>query len=308
MLQRLWKPWFVYRPAQLVHRVTASLRRQPDGLAPLRTSWGAEITADPKRTIGHSIFTTGLYDLAVSEALFRLISPRNTVVDAGANVGYMTVLACVAAGSGGRVLSFEPHPELFAVLGRNVAEARGNWDVATVEAHQAALGERSGAAELHLPPDFETNDGVARIAAEPAADGRALTVRVVALDEIMGDAPIDVLKLDVEGYEPQVLKGTERAILERRIKHIVFEDHSVADSEVVRMLRAAGYQLYSLGWSMQGPRVEPIEVGNLATRFEAPSFIATLRSDEMLARCQPKGWLALRRRTRCLPPQQVRPE
>ncbi len=298
MLQRLWKPWFVYRPAQLVRRALARLRPYPRGLAPLRTSWGADILADTTRTIGRSIITTGLYDLAVSEALFRLISPGDTVVDAGANVGYMTVLAGVAAGPGGKVLSFEPHPDLFAVLEQNVAAARERWSVAVVETHQAALGERPGTADLHMPPDFETNDGIARIGSEPPPGSRSLVVRVAPLDEMLGSGTVGVLKLDVEGFEPQVLRGAERALIGRRIKHVVFEDYSVADSEVVRILGSAGYRLFSLGWSIRGLRVDSIERGNLATRYEAPSFIATLEPDEVLAHCRRKGWLALSRRTR----------
>jgi len=297
VLQRLWKPWFVYRPSQLVRRAFSSLHSRPRGDASLRTSWGANVIADPTRTIGQCIRTTGLYDLAVSEVLFRLIAPGDTVIDAGANVGYMTLLAGVAAGPGGRVVSFEPHPALFAVLEQNVAVARAKWSTAEVEIHQVALGERPGMADLHLPPEFETNDGLAWLGSGPAAGGRSLTVRVVTLDEALGDAPAGVLKLDVEGFEPQVLKGSERALTDRRIRHIVFEDHSIADSQVVRILRNAGYKLFSLGWSMWGLRVEPIEVGNLATRYEAPSFIATLEPNEVLSRCRPKGWLALRRQT-----------
>jgi len=297
VLQRAWKPWFVYRPSQLVRRGLAR-RPRTAGNTPLRASWGADIIADPARTIGYSILTTGLHDLAVSEALFRLIAPGDTVVDAGANVGYMTVLAGVAAGPRGRVLSFEPHPELFAVLQRNVAGALGHWSTAAFETHQTALGDRPGTANLHVPPHFETNDGVARIEPGSEPDGRCLTVRVATLDEVLGDAPVGVLKLDVEGFEPQALKGAARALAERRIKHVVYEDHSVADSEVVPILADAGYRLFSLGWSMRALRVEPIEVGTLATRYEAPNFIATLDPDEVLKRCEPKGWLALRRRTR----------
>lgn len=296
MLQKVWKPWFVYRPSQVVRRVLAK-RPRHNGNTPLHASWGADIIADPSRTIGYSILTTGLHDLAVTEALFRLISPGDTVVDAGANVGYMTVLAGIAAGRGGRVLSFEPHPELFAVLERNVAGASRRWSTAAFETHQAALGDRPGSAHLHLPPHFEANDGVARIEPDAGPDGRSLMVRVATLDEVLGDTPVGVLKLDVEGFEPQALAGAARALAGRRIKHIVYEDHSVADSEVVRMLEAAGYRLFSLGWSMRALRVEPIEAGVLATGYEAPSFIATLEPDEVLARCEPKGWLSLRRRT-----------
>lgn len=297
-LRQLWKPWFLYRPSQVVRRVFAILRPLPCGFTPLQTSWGADVIADPTRTIGRSILTTGLYDISVSEVLFRLISPRDTVVDAGANVGYMTLLASVASGPGGRVLSFEPHPELFAVLERNVAAVRGKWSSAVVEANQVALGERPGTADLHLPPGFETNDGVASIGQVPAPGGWSLKVQVATLDEVLGDTVAAVLKLDVEGYEPQVLKGSSRALAGRRIKHIVFEDHSIGDSEVARILSGAGYRLFSLGWSMHGPRVEPVEVGSLATRYEAPSFVATLEPDEVLDRCRPRGWLALCRRTK----------
>ena len=297
MLQRLWKPWFVYRPSQVVRRGVAQLRPRPRGNTPLRASWGADIIADPTRTIGYSILTTGLHDLAVSEALFRLISPRDTVVDAGANVGYMTVLAGLAAGPGGRVLSFEPHPGLFAVLERNVAEAGAHGRLAAVETHQAALGDRPGTASLHVPSDFDANDGVSRIGPAAVTTGHSLPVQVATLDEVLGDARVGVLKLDVEGFESRALAGAARALAERRITHIVYEDHSVADSAVVALLRAAGYRLFSLGWSMRGLRVEPIEAGALATRYEAPSFIATVQPEDVLARCRPKGWLALRRRT-----------
>ncbi|MEJ5277185.1 MAG: FkbM family methyltransferase [Thermogemmata sp.] len=294
MLQRLWKPWFVYRPTQLLRRAWAGWRSRRGGPLPLRTSWGAEIGADPRRTIGWSILTTGIYDLAVSEVLFRLVSPGDTVVDAGAHVGYMTVLMGVAAGPGGSVLSFEPHPELFAILERNIAEVRSKFIAAAFSCHQAALGERAGTAYLHLPPAFETNDGVARIASETGPGCQSLAVRVTTLDEALGNATVRVLKLDVEGYEPQVLKGSVHALTERRITHIVFEDHSVADSEVVRILNSTGYRLYSLGWSMRGLRIAPIAIGSLATCYEAPSFIATLDPDEVLTRCQQRGWRSLR--------------
>jgi hypothetical protein len=154
----------------LVRRAVSGRLQPSYGYTPLQTSWGTEVIADPSRTIGRSIVTTGLYDIAVSESLARLVAPGDTVVDAGANVGYMTVLAGVAAGPTGRILSFEPHPQLFEVLQRNVANVRGRLNLGTFETHQVALGDRAGTAELQLPPDFESNDGIARIspAARPA--------------------------------------------------------------------------------------------------------------------------------------------
>jgi hypothetical protein len=105
MLSQLAKPWYVWRPWQLVRRATVAINPPRSGYTALPVAWGISVIADPAKMIGRSLFTTGIYDIAVSEILARLIKPGDTVVDAGANVGYMTLLAGVAAGSSGRVLS-----------------------------------------------------------------------------------------------------------------------------------------------------------------------------------------------------------
>ena len=296
LLDRLWKPWFVYQPMQVFRRVVAALLPPSPGYRAIRTSWGVRISADATRTIGRSILTTGVYDLAVSEVLVRLISRGDTVVDAGANIGYMTVLASMAAGPTGRVLAFEPHPALFAIMQGNVTVVRNQRSTAPAELFEAALGEHAGTAELQLPPDFATNDGVARLGPPTVPGGCSVTVRVETLDRVLGDEPATLLKLDVEGFEYQVLRGAAQMLSKRSLRHIVFEDHAIEGSAVARVLREAGYRIFSLGWTIRGPRVLPVELGSLATDYEAANFVATLEPDELLARCRPRGWLVLSRR------------
>ena len=297
MLHRLWKPWYLYQPTRLLrHALGRPTVPSVPGYVPIPTSWGGHVIADPTRTIGRSLVTIGVYELAVSEALARLISPGDTVVDAGTNVGYMTVLASVAAGPAGRVISFEPHPELFAIAERNVAAIRGQLDVAQTDLHQAAVGERSGTAQLQVPPDFSYNDGVSRIAPPGSSAGGSVTVAVESLDDALGDRSAAVLKMDVEGFEPQVLRGAARALADGRIRHVIFEEHDIANSDVARLLRAAGFRLFSLGWVLRGPKVQPVESGSLAKDYEPPNYIATLDPAELLARFQPRGWLVLSKR------------
>jgi len=291
VLRRLWKPWFVYRPRQLVRRMT--LGPEVPGWQALATSWGGLLLADPTKTIGRSIRTTGLYDLAVSEVLARLIDPGDTVVDAGANVGYMTVLAAAAAGPTGRVVAFEPHPDLFAVLRQNVEMTAGRLPSATVDLHNAALGEAAGTAQLVLPHYFSSNDGVGSLATVPTAGSNAIPVSVAILDEALGEARVGLMKLDVEGFELHVLHGGRQALDSGRIVHIVFEDHDVERSQVVRLLQSAGYQVFAVGWRMRGLVVAPVECGLLAKDYEAPSFIATLRPDVVHERCATAGWKVL---------------
>jgi FkbM family methyltransferase len=286
----VWKPWFLYRPQQIVRRLLAGLRAPSSAFSAVDTSWGARVIVDSTKTIGRSIVTTGLFDLTVSETLARLIDAGDTVIDAGANVGYMTVLAATAAGRGGRVLAFEPHPELFAVLQQNAAYAAQSG--CRVEARQVALGESRGQALLRIPPFFADNDGMATLVDGGPAPVQAVQVVVERLDDLI-DSGASVLKLDVEGFEASVLRGAQRLLSERRLRHIVFEDHDMERSEVVRLLKASGYRLFAIGWSMRGLVLGPIERGPLAARFEAPSFVATTEPEALIARTAPRGWQVL---------------
>jgi FkbM family methyltransferase len=251
------------------------------------------MVADPRRTIGHSIRTTGLYDIAVSEALARLISPGDTVVDAGANIGYMSVLAARVAGPAGTVISFEPHPDLFGILEQNIATDARNGLSARVQCSQRALGATSGTARLHLPADFGTNDGTASVVDVGASAVDSIEIHVETLDNVLDTRCVAVLKLDVEGYEPQVLRGASKALAAHHINHIVFEDHSVEGSEVVRLLTGFGYQILALGWSIPGPVVRPLQAGSLAARYEAPSYIATTDTTAVMTSLARRGWKVL---------------
>jgi hypothetical protein len=149
-----------------------------------------------------------------------------------------------------------------------------------------------------VPPDFVSNDGIARIGATTVPGGHSLTVRVETIDHVLGRESAKVLKLDVEGFECQVLRGANRALRLRRVSHILFEDHAIEESAVVETLREAGYLVYSLGWTIRGPLVRPIEEGCAAAEYEAPNFVATLEPDELLERFRPRGWFVLGRHIR----------
>jgi len=290
MLHRLWKPWFVHRPTQIARRAWVGMFPPDRGYRVLRTSWGASLCADPSRTIGRNITTTGLYDIAVSEVLARLVKPGSTVYDVGANIGHMSLLSAVAAGPQGKVHAFEPHPELVEYLRRNVRTDQAPSWKAPVEVHQTALGSQKGVAKLYLPDYFDSNDGVASL----VGSGRGVEVLVDTLDSCIGAGKVDVMKVDVEGFEFEVFRGGEKALAEHRIRHILFEEHEYADSRVFRQLRAFGYQIFSIGWTVANLRVMPVERGVAHASFETPNFVATVAAQELYGCCSDKGWRVLR--------------
>ena len=116
-------------------------------------------------------------------------------------------------------------------------------------------------------------------------------MRVAKLDDVIGAERVGVMKIDVEGHEHQVLEGSAHALHAHRIRHIVFEDHHGTGSRPMALLREAGYEIFSIGWSMRGPVLAPAVDGSLATAFEAPSYLATTETRAALDACAPTGWL-----------------
>lgn len=148
----------------------------------------------------------------------RLLRPGQTALDVGAHAGYFTLRFAEAVGPSGRVAAFEPHPGTFAVLSRNV-ERR---DLAQVSLHQAAVSDRAGAAELWVTP-LSFGHSLQRIKEQ----AEAVRVPTLALDGWwagQGGGEVALVKLDVEGAEPEALAGL-RAIAAASPGIVVILEH-----------------------------------------------------------------------------------
>ena len=275
-----WKPWFIFRPFQVLRRLTfrptSTHRRLP-------VAWGGHLLARDDDHIGRCLGTTGIYDLAVSELLFRLIHRGDLVVDAGANIGYMSVLAATA---GAHVIAFEPNPALLPTLRHNLG-TRG-------EVRPVALGAYRHQAVLIPPDPAAHNSGLGRLG--KSTDGGAVPVQVETLDGELRGRSVAILKLDVEGEEQAVLEGAASGLKGRRFRHIIFEDHHGANSVVMAHLRGHGYAIFSIEWKVSGPRLGDAGTVPAHARYEAPSYLATLAPDMARAACARRGWMALTKR------------
>lgn len=157
--------------------------------------------------------TLGLYEPFESELFARQIASGNMVFDVGANVGYYTALAALAAGPGGRVVAFEPEPTNFATLTRTVARNGFN----NVTACQMAIADRSGTGQLYL----STRNGGDHRLYSTASYERSLGVATTTLDEALAQhhlAHVDVLKMDIQGFEGLALRGAEQLLAHRPLK------------------------------------------------------------------------------------------
>ncbi|RAK52001.1 FkbM family methyltransferase [Phenylobacterium deserti] len=170
-------------------------------------------------------------------AMFKqLIKPGMTVVEIGANIGTHTVPMAKACAPG-RLYAFEPQQRVFQVLCGNLALN----DVRNVLAYPEGCGEESGYATVP-PIAYEQANNFGGISLSTDAS-RGVRVRITPLDEL-DLRKLDVLKIDVEGFEPKVLRGARETILRCRPVIYIENDRLEQAHEVIQLIDRMGYQMY----------------------------------------------------------------
>jgi FkbM family methyltransferase len=144
------------------------------------------------------------YEVLELELLELLLQPGMTVVDVGANVGIHTSIAARSVAPQGTVYGFEPVPENYEILVRNLARNQ----LTNVVLEQLAIGNEVGRSTIYLEDRSIGTHSLLRSGTSNPA--QSLSVPVTTLDNYFANEMPDVvnlLKIDVEGYEPNVLMG-----------------------------------------------------------------------------------------------------
>lgn len=295
----LLKPCYLFAPSTLLRRLSLRFTWPETPHAEVDLPWGMRIGVDLRDAIGSEIFKQRIFDLAVSECAWRLLDEGDRVIDAGANIGYMTLLFAGKVGRRGLVHSFEPHPAVHRALEANVNRNSTRGDLA-VEVHRTALGANAGEATLFESDYFAINFGTASIANVPnAADAERSTrhtVTVERLDDLFRTESFALLKVDVEGFEAEVLEGAKELLGSGRVRDVIYEDHTLGDSGLAATLSSHGYTVYAIGHSAFGPALLPAAEASQAidSSWESASFLATRGPARATQTMRDKGWRVLR--------------
>lgn len=291
VLKLFTRPEYAFRPRQVLTRLRRSLTVVPES-AVVTLPWGDTVRVCPRETIGAEIWYCGVFDLPVAEMLWRLLDAGETALDVGANLGQMSSVLRCKAGPAGRVLAFEPHPQLFAAL-EFLRDAPGNQrPCAALELFQVGLSDTAGEAWLDPGADWQSNRGLSRVTTADAG-ARAVSIRLRTLDELLSvDTQVGVAKLDVEGHELAVLRGAAHLLARRGIRDLVYEDLTPQPSPVSTLLRTHGYSLFTLQAHWRGPGLRPVEMPVEPADLQH-NFLATLDPVRARARLAVSGWQAL---------------
>lgn len=295
------KPELFFRPSQLLRNIKYRLIKKATGDNNFETvvlPWKAEIKIHSDDEVGRSILTTGIYDLIVTEMLWRLIDEGEIVIDAGANIGYMTSLMAAKVTSSGQVFCYEPHPENYEDLSSNLKNWKEVLHWNHIDAQKIALSDSIGEKTLVVPDGFQNNRGLSKISVNDNTFDKSYLVSSSTLDILFdGDSniKIGVLKIDIEGHELEALNGAVELISARKIRDIVFEEYNNNSypNSLTDFLEKHGYTVFKAVSGFWRPIVCDPDSNQTGRYWEPPCYIATIDPVRVEKRVEPSGWCSL---------------
>jgi FkbM family methyltransferase len=193
----------------------------------------SRLWVDLHRTSAAKVMYANPPDLPEMLAWRRALRQGGLFIDVGANVGAYTIWA---AELGAEVIALEPATDTFRLLQENIV--LNGYPVTAV---CAAAGDHCGTARFTAGLDSGNS---------LAPDGPVVT-KLVTVDSLVGDRQVTGMKIDVEGFEIDVLRGAARALAEHRIGLIQIEWNQMSVSAVgadrrpvAELLAGHGYRLY----------------------------------------------------------------
>ena len=197
--------------------------------------------------VGAAIASSRAYEPHVTRVLNERLGPGMTFLDVGANIGFFSLLAASLVGPSGKVFSIEPNP-------RNVKALQASKDLNDFEQIQV-LQAAAGASWEILFLNTDHSNGVVSAAAGGIADLLSReTVLSCPIDAIVGTTKVDLIKIDVEGFEFKALTGASRC-LELHKPDVISEFtpgalpgiSNVTPVEYLNLFTTRKYDIYVLG-------------------------------------------------------------
>jgi len=154
-------------------------------------------------------------DRAERELLRKILFQGAVVADVGANIGIYSQFLSRCVGPTGLVHSFEPSPDNFRRLSAAVR------NLSNVRITEAAVGERSGECQLYISDNLNVDH---RAYMAQGDSRRTVPTQMVALDDYFKPGQrVDLIKVDIQGYELHALRGAQRLLQENLDLNLLIE-------------------------------------------------------------------------------------
>lgn len=176
------------------------------------------------------------------EFVYDFLKPGDTLIDVGANIGCVTAAGSLAVGETGHVYSVEPHPQTYKHLQKTIAINH----CTNVTSRNVALGAEVGIVNFTDERRKDDNNCVSQNAESGI---RVPCMTLASLVEEHSISRIAVMKIDVEGFEMQVLQGAQSMLHKVDSIYIEVLEHTLqkfgsCSADVIRLLQSHGFRCF----------------------------------------------------------------
>ncbi|WP_339869207.1 FkbM family methyltransferase [uncultured Algoriphagus sp.] len=213
---------------------------------------GVAMKVDIAKQMGNAIYWRGAHDWAPIFVLEKYLKTGDTFIDVGANQGEYSLWAARKVGTNGKVVSFEPMPQLFDQLTANIRLNESFQK--TISPVKLGLSDKKGEVTLYASED--SNEGTNTIYNTEKFSIELGKIQLDTLDEQIEELKINkvnFLKIDVEGAELQVLKGALNT-LKKHLPILLLEinkDACIAGGylpeDILELLKPFNYSFSKIG-------------------------------------------------------------
>jgi FkbM family methyltransferase len=197
--------------------------------------------------IDNYIFLYGVYESFMLDIITEHLHEGMTYVDIGANIGQHSMYASTLVGRHGSVYAFEPIPHVYEQL---IASAKANHFEHIVYARNIALGEKESTETLYVSK--KNIGGSSLVNQEEGTEQIHVTVKH-GDNELSLIPSIDMIKIDVEGYEYEVLSGIKHTLIKHKpllllefSGYFYEQQHNDNGAKILSLLNEIGYSIYDI--------------------------------------------------------------
>lgn len=171
----------------------------------------------------------------VNELILNCLKEGDIFIDLGANIGYYSILAGKIVGNGGQVIAIEPVPTTVKVLNYNIKIN----NLKNIKVIQKAAWSNEQTINIYTPKFLfgQTSIHKSTISAD------LIIVEGVPLDILSKFQRVDLLKIDAEGSEYEILKGSIETL--KRTRYVILET-SIKKEDIVSLLKDEGFKILKL--------------------------------------------------------------
>jgi len=196
--------------------------------------------------ISRELTLYGVHERNSTGHIKQILKPGMKILECGANIGYYAMLEARLVGPTGKIYAVEPSPKNIAWLKRNIAI--NNYE--NIEVIPGAFGAEKGTAPFYVDVRSNLSSFVKR---DDLTEFEVVDVDMMNIDSFMEtpEHDVDLIRMDVEGYETEILKGGEKTLMsDRAPKYFFIEVHcellkkrGSGGFEIAKYLRQFGYEV-----------------------------------------------------------------